>query len=169
MDEQAAEAGAPPRRSKRMLVVSALAGVAGLILLTLGVVGFAGASSANDEESELAAERVEAEAQLDDLVQQRAALDERADELDQRESAVIESIDAQTDAGNVLIEQSNEIVRIYQEAVDVGNAGDLAGERAKFESEGGPALLEAAAALDEQRQAHAGYTELLSALGEAVQ
>ena len=69
---------------------------------------------------------------------------------------MLDSIDAQTDAGNVVVERSNEVVRIYQEAVDLGNAGDLAGERAKFESEGGPALLEAAAALDEQRQAHAG-------------
>ena len=82
---------------------------------------------------------------------------------------MLDSIDAQTDAGNVVVERSNEVVRIYQEAVDLGNAGDLAGERAKFESEGGPALLEAAAALDEQRQAHAGYAELLSALGEAVE
>lgn len=82
---------------------------------------------------------------------------------------MIESIDAQTEAGNVLIKQSNEIVRIYQEAVDLGNAGDLAGERARFESEGGPALLEAAAALDEQRQAHAGHAELLSAPREAAQ
>ena len=152
-----------------MSIITLLAGVVGLGLLAVGVIGFVGASSADEETSELETERAAAEEELDTLVARQAELDARVEELDEKSSAVSDSITHQLRTSNAIVGQANEIIAIYNEAIELGDAGDLSGERALFEGEGGRALLEAAADLEAQREARAAFPDRVAALGEVIE
>ena len=163
--EQTEQAGGRPRW---MTIVTVVAAVVGVVTLVLGVSGFSAASSADDEAAGFEAETSDLEGRLDDLVEQYTALDEQTDDVDSRTNAVIDTIGAQLAAGDGSVEAGNDIVSVFQRAVELGNAGDLAGERAVFETEGAEAIADAEEVLEIHRTAQAGYADLISALGEVV-